>query len=379
MVHPSAELYGSDRMLVESVRALAPRWDLHVVLGRGGPLVDACRAAGARVDVLGFPMLHKGMLTPGGVLRFLHEGMAGILAGRRLLLRERPDVVYVNTLTVPGWLLAARSAGIPAVCHVHEAEEAVPAPARWMLAVPLRLARLVLTNSAAARAVLIRSDRRLSGRIRVLHNGVPGPDRDLVPLRQQVVGDVRLLLVGRLSHRKGSDVAIEAMRLLGERGVAAHLTLAGDHADGYARFADDLRARVAQAGLSERVTFLGFEPDVWRLHGAADIVLVPSRWEPFGNVAVEGMLAGRPVITSDTQGLAEIVQNGRSGLVVPAGDAPALAGAVERLVADWPLARRLAQDGRVRARRRFSTDRYARRLGELMSVPVPTGDRVGAG
>jgi glycosyltransferase involved in cell wall biosynthesis len=384
VVHPSAELYGCDRMLLESVRALAPSWDLHVVLGRDGPLVDACRACGARVDVLGFPMLHKGMLGPRGLLRFLREAAAGVVAGRRLVLADRPDLVYVNTLTVPGWLLAARSAGIPAVCHVHEAEDAVPAVARWMLAAPLRLARLVLANSAAARAVLLRSDRRLAGRIRVLHNGVHGPAGDPVPLRERPVGEVRLLLVGRLSQRKGSDVAVEAVRLLGERGIAARLTLAGDAAAGYAWYVDGLRAQVERAGLSDRVTFRGFVPDVWPLHDEADIVLVPSRQEPFGNVAVEGMLAGRPVIASDAQGLAEIVRDGDSGLVVPAGDAAALADAVERLTSDWPLARRLAAAGRVRALDRFGTGRYARQLQELVSGPLvsgpdPTGGRVGVG
>jgi glycosyltransferase involved in cell wall biosynthesis len=354
-------------MLVQSVRALAPHWDLHVALGRDGPLVGACREAGARTEVLALPMLHKGMFTVRGLSRFVRDTVRGVLAARRLVHVERPDLVYVNTVTVPAWLLVARSAGIPAICHVHEAEEAVPALVRWMLAVPLRLARSVLANSEAARGVLVRSDRRLAGRIRVVHNGVPGPAADPAPLRDRLDGDVRLLLVGRLAHRKGSDVAVEALRLLGERGIGARLTLAGDAAAGYDGYVEGLRDQVTRAGLTDRVTFGGFVPDVWGLHGAADIVLVPSRWEPFGNVAVEGMLAGRPVISSDAQGLPEIVEDTRSGLVVPAGDAVALAGAVERLVADWPWARRLAATGQVRARSRFGTDRYARQLQEFIS------------
>lgn len=365
LVHPSAQLYGSDRMLLESVRALSVDHEVHVALAGDGPLVEACRAAGAQVRVLPFPVLHKKMFTPAGVLRFLRLAVGGGIAGRRLLAALAPGAVYVNTVTVPLWLLLARLAGVRSVCHVHEAEDALPRPVRWVLTAPLRLADVVVANSAAARAVLGRCDPRLAGTVEVLHNGVPGPVRDVVPLRERPTGQARLLLVGRLSQRKGSDVAIEAVRLLSERGVAVRLVLAGDCAAGYEDFVQGLREQVARFGLAGRVTFGGFAPDIWRHHDEADIVLVPSRLEPFGNVAVEGMLAGRPVIVSDAQGLVEIVEDGVSGLVVPAGDAVALADAVQGLLRDWPRARRLAAAGRLRAAERFAVDRYARRLREL--------------
>jgi glycosyltransferase involved in cell wall biosynthesis len=356
-------------MLLESVRALSRDADLHVVLAGGGPLEDACRAAGATVEVLPFPVLHKKMLTLVGVLRFLRLGLRGVVAGRRLLTALHPDLIYVNTITVPLWLVLARWHGIRTICHVHEAEDALPGTARRALAAPLRLADVVVANSEAAHAVLVGSDRRLAGKVEVLHNGVPGPAHDVAALREVPAGEVQLLLVGRLSHRKGSDVAIEAVKLLADRGIGARLTLAGSCAPGYEGFVLGLRQRVEELGLSERVTFRGFESEVWQLHDRADVVLVPSRFEPFGNVAVEGMLAGRPVIASDTQGLTEIVEDGVSGLVVPSGDPVALADAVARLVQDWPLARRLAITGHLRAVDRFSVDRYAQRLRELASDP----------
>lgn len=375
MVHPSAELYGSDRMLLETVRALSPQWDVQVILAGKGPLQPACRSAGAVVETASFPVLRKTILHPRGIVRLVGQVLVGLLAGDWMRMVRGADVVYVNTITVPVWLLLARLAGVPAVCHVHEAEESAPAVVRRALTLPLRLARVVVANSAAARDVLVASDPRLAGRIQVLHNGVAGPPRTLAPLRDRITGDLRLLLVGRLSQRKGSDVAAEALGVLARRGLRARLTLAGDVFAGNESFACLLKERVAALGLADRVSFTGFVRDVWSLHEEADIVLVPSRCEPFGNVAVEAMLAGRPVIASAVQGLREILQDGVTGLLVQAGDADALANAVERLEEDRLLAQRLAMSGRMWVRDRFGVDRYAERLRDLVAGLV-SGDDV---
>ena len=370
MVHPTAELYGSDRMLLETVRALSPQWDVQVIVAGTGPLQQACRSAGAEVETLPFPVLRKTILHPLGLVRLFGQILVGLLAGDWMRMVRGADVVYVNTITVPVWLLLARLAGVPAVCHVHEAEESAPAVVRRALALPLRLARVVVANSEAARDVLVRSDPRLAGRIQVLHNGVVGPPRTLAPVRDRATGDLRLLLVGRVSQRKGSDVAVEALGVLARRGWQVRLTLAGDVFAGYEAFARMLKERVEELGMADLVSFTGFVHDVWSLYEETDIVLVPSRCEPFGNVAVEGMLAGRPVIASAVQGLREILQDGVTGLLVRAGDAEALADAVERLEEDRLLAQRLATSGRRWARDRFDVERYAERLRDLVASLV---------
>jgi glycosyltransferase involved in cell wall biosynthesis len=379
VVHPTAELYGSDRMLLESVRALTPQWDVRVIVADTGPLQQACRSAGAAVATLPFPVLRKTALHPRGLLRLIGQLLIGLHTGGWMRMVRDADVVYVNTITVPVWLLLARLAGVPAVCHVHEAEESAPAVIRRALTLPLRLTRLVVANSTAARDVLVASDRRLAGRIEVLHNGVPGPPRPVAPVRHRLSGGLRLLLVGRISRRKGSDVAVEALGVLARRGLRVRLTLAGDVFAGYEPFARQLEERVAALGLADRVSFTGFVKDVWSLHEEADIVVVPSRCEPFGNVAVEAMLAGRPVIASAVQGLKEIVQDGVTGLLVPADDVHALADAVQRLEEDWLLAQTLASSGQSRARERFGVDRYAERLRDLVTGLATGADMQVAG
>jgi len=130
-----------------------------------------------------------------------------------------------------------------------------------------------------------------------------------------------VLFVGSGFARKGLDTLIEALGALKD----AWLVVAGkgDTAP-HARAAERL-------GIAERVRWLGPRPDVERLYAAADAVALPARYEPFGNVHLEALAAGVPVVTSRRAGGAEVIEDGRNGWVVPPADPPALTAALARL------------------------------------------------
>jgi glycosyltransferase involved in cell wall biosynthesis len=136
-----------------------------------------------------------------------------------------------------------------------------------------------------------------------------------------------LLFVGRLVSVKGADLAIEAVRRLREEGAETTLTVCGDGPD---RF--ELEKQVRDAGLQNVVTFEGWtSPEELAVHyRQAEALLVPSRYEPFGIVALEAIASGSPVVAAQTGGLPEAV--GECGLLVPPGDPAALADAVERVL-----------------------------------------------
>ena len=381
LAHASVDLYGSDLQLVETaVGCLDAGADVVVVLPGDGPLAERMRAVGARVETLDVPVLRKAHLTPRGIAALGVRTLRALAPMTRLIRRLRPDAVLVNTLTIPAWLVAARLAGVAPVCHVHEAE----ADARWVvrvgLAAPLLLARDVVVNSAAARDVVVSAVPVLSHRTRVVYNGVPGPpafedsddgaggaapspvaDRGAGPAS----GSARVVLVGRLSPRKGSDVALEAVARLRRDGRDVRLTLCGSVFAGYEWFEDQLRARADEDDLAGAVELVGYA-DPWAWFARGDVVVVPSRVEPFGNVAVQAMLAGRPVVASRTQGLAEIVRDGETGLLVPPDDPAALAEAVAALLDDPARAAALADAGRQDVGVRFGAQRYRAQLGRLL-------------
>ena len=373
VVHPGAELYGSDRMLLEAVSALVEGGrPVTVALPGPGPLAQLLRDRGADVVACPMPILRKAALRPAGAVRLLREGVTGLLPAVRLIRRH--GSVYVNTLTIPSWLVLARLLRRPVLCHVHEAEKSAPRLVRRAMAMAPRLADGVVVNSRFSLGVLADVAPSLGERASVVYNGVQGPDR-VTPARATLDGAVRLLFIGRLSPRKGPHVALAALRELVARGVDAHLTVLGSVFDGYEWFEAELRETVQAAGLGTRVEFLGFRPEVWPVLAGADVVLVPSLVdEPFGNTAIEAVLAARPVVVSRTSGLVEAVTGYSGAQAVEPGVAGAWADAVARIVTDWPRYREAAVEDAAAAALRHAPREYQRRLAaEFAAIAAPAG------
>ena len=373
VVHPGAELYGSDRVLLESVRALAERCAVVVALPGPGPLRAELESRGARVVPCPMPVLRKAALRPRGAARLVRDGVRGLVPAVRLLRRYGSGGVYVSTVTIPSWVVLARLAGRRVVCHVHEAERSAGRLLRRGTALAPALAHQVLVNSRYSLDVLTDIAPRLTDRSTVLYNGVPGPPA-VVPARAELTGRVRLLFVGRLSPRKGPQVAVATLRELVARGVDVRLGLLGSVFPGYEWFEAELRAEVAASGLGDRVEFLGFQRDIWPHLAAADVVLVPSVVdEPFGNTAVEAVLAARPLVVSATSGLREAAAGYRSAESVPPGRPEAWADAVQRVLADWATFRLAARADAATARDRHAPERYRSRLAEIVVGPAAAG------
>src|SRR5690606_16403446 len=159
--------------------------------------------------------------------------------------------------------------------------------------------------------------------------------------------------------------------LLRSEGHDVHLQVGGTVFEGYEWFEEQLRARAAEPDLAGHVELLGYVSPTWPVLADADVVLVPSRVEPFGNTAVEALMARRPLVASDTQGLAEIVDPGRTGLLAAPGDARALADAVAALLDDPGHAAGLADAGHAEALARFTPRTY--RAGFRQAVLLSRG------
>lgn len=367
MAHPSAELYGSDRVLLESVAAaLSAGWRVVVTLPQDGPLVEQLRSRGARVTLCPTPVLRKAALRPAGFGRLLAETARALAPMLRLLASTRPDVVYVNTVIVPLWPVLARLTGRRVLAHVHEAEEAVPTPIQFVLAAPLLAANCVVVNSKATARVVMRTIPLLRKRIQLVYNGVPGP-REHRDNGTRPHDPIRVILVGRVSPRKGIDIAIDALARLRAAGHRATLDVIGSIFTGYEWYERELRALIRRHEMEDSVRLLGFSADVWAAYRRADIAVVPSRVEPFGNTSVEAQLAGVPVVVTAVQGLPETVDNGQTGHLVTPDDPAALADRLAALIDDWPAAVATAERARERALHRFAPARYADQITAIIA------------
>lgn len=186
---------------------------------------------------------------------------------------------------------------------------------------------------------------------------------ELAPLKS---AGPRLLYVGRLAPVKGVHVLIDAFAKLRARFPDAHLVIAGSSFfSGAVRTAYESElARLAER-LGDAVVFTGYLPRsrLKDLYRACDVVVVPSIWpEPFGLVVLEAMAAGTCVVASNVGGLPEIIDHGRTGMLVGAGDPRALADAIAELLADPDRRHSIEREARETVARRFTWDRL---VGEI--------------
>jgi len=354
-----ARLSGGELALLRLLPSLDV--DAHVILGENGPLVDKLRAVGVSVEVLAMGdatrSLGRERIRPGrlpfSALTYTATYVARLA---RRLRRLDPDLVHTNSLKSALYGgVAARLVSIPVVWHVRDriADDYMPSVAcRMVRAAAGVLPAAVIANSRTTLATL----------------GRAGTDGVAIasPLGFTPVGSVppattrplRVGMVGRLDPWKGQHVFLDAFAQAfpagPEEAVIVGTSLFG--ADGYT---EELERQVAALGLDGRVEFRGFRGDIEEELRRLDVLVHASTIpEPFGQVVVEGMAVGMPVIAAGAGGPAEVVDDGVDGLLYPPGDVEALAALLQRVAADPMLRERLGGAARVRAAD-FAPDRIA--------------------
>jgi len=373
-----ARLSGAELALARLLPALHGV-DAHVILAEDGPLVAKLQDLDVSVEVLPMDerarLLKKDRVRPGGFP--LDAAVAAIrysiVLARRLRELE-PDLVHANTLkAIVYGSLAAPLARTKLVWHVRDriAPDYLPAPA--VRAVRL-LARLVpsavIANSEATLGLL--------GALRNPSLAVPSPVVfDAVEMPEVTAtspaGPLRVGMLGRIAPWKGQDVFLRAFARAFPHGETQAVII-GSALFGEDEYAASLHTLSERLGITERVEFVGFTSDIWsELAHLSVLVHASVIPEPFGQVVIEGMAAGLPVIACDAGGPAEVITHGVDGLLVPPNDPEALAAAMLLLSRDDALRIRLGNAGRQRARS-FSPERVAPVVEDLYRrlVPVPS-------
>ncbi|HET8796308.1 MAG TPA: glycosyltransferase family 4 protein [Thermoanaerobaculia bacterium] len=312
-----------------------------VLFGDRGGLANDFRESGVDVDVISVPMAPRAASLrrmPFAVRRF------------RALLRDlEPDLVEA---TEPMPAIAAGLATGRRIVTLYRRQHQTGS---WKLLAASRTAARLCTrtvvSSEAMRGPAAAADRVPLPRVLVAASGYP----DLPPVPREAVCAARRGLgipcdapvvgaISRLRWEKGLDVLVAAASMLGER---VHVVIAGSGPE-------EARLRAMARDSRARIHFLGHRDDVAVWYAAADAIAIPSRRESFGRTTIEAMIAARPIVASAVGGIPDAVRHDETGLLVPADDPRALATALERVLDDGALARRLAQAARAAYESRFT-------------------------
>jgi glycosyltransferase involved in cell wall biosynthesis len=350
----SSELGGAENAMLMLLATLdRSRWQPTLLLDAGGDVAPLEERASA-IDV------------PSRRVAEMPLGLAGARHGIGLArqLRGEQPVLFHAHLSWPlaaKWALgAAALARVPSVATVQLIPEmALERSSELQMRL---LSRGVSRYIAVSSAIAGELDQRFgwpAGKIEVVYNAVDLDRFDVSAppgLREKLGGSdgVPLILTpARLDEQKGHDVLFRAAAEV----PVARFVLAGE-----GPLRAQLEAEVAQLGLAERVLFLGRRDDIPQLLAACDVFVLPSLYEGSSLAVLEAMAARRAVVSSAIGGTTELIANGENGLLVPPGDAVALAAALRRVLAGPVLREEFALKARERAEADFSRETMGRRV-----------------
>jgi glycogen(starch) synthase len=376
--YPPAKVYGLGRFVHGLARAQAAQGDeVFVLTNSTGGAEDDIVKEGVRLHRIAFPNPPRPADGQGEVLQFNH-GLISRFLDRRSVFESVDVVVSHDWLTAIAAREIARELKKPLVVTFHD--EAVgkhfgllDREARFVRdleALTAHDATRVIANSRFVAEQLVRHYGVPASRVDAIHGGIDpalltvSDEKRIADFRSIVAepDDVLVAYVGRLDQEKGLPVLAEAMTGAFDRCPKLKLAIAGTGKEEGA----------LRAALGARARFLGYVKgeSLAYLYRSADIVVVPSLYEPFGLVALEAMVAGAAVVVAGSGGLREIVRDEEDGVVVAPGDAQALSDAIVRLGEDRELRAKLSTNARQRALTEFSWSEIARRTTPVYEAAI---------
>lgn len=334
---------GAERCIYELARRLDKSlFDVQVAALRGGEVEEWLRQAGVPVFVLGIK--HRFDLVK---LRRLRD----------FLREQKIDLLHTHLYHADlVGRTVARSAGVKHLVHtVHVAEARFrPWQYLWARLAAGRCDRIVCVSKAVRDHHAHKTHLPLE-KYEVIYNGIDAAayardeSRRAAVRGQWGVGADELVLafVGRLDHQKNIELFLQAAREMRRRSGRVRAVIAGDGPE-RAMVEDFIRHECHWA------KWLGFTRDVPGVLSGADIFVLPSRWEGFGLAAAEAMAAGLPVVSTRVPGITEVIDDGRTGILVASENHDELVAAVARLVDDPALRQSIGQAGIARVAEHFS-------------------------
>lgn len=369
--------FGAENLLMSLVTWLKEAGLVDPVVAvpdEGGPMEAGLAAAG--VETLRAPLTW--WIGNSEQLAAQPHGFAGRVERMAdILRRSGAQATVTNTCVIRELAEAARLADIPHVWYVHEILSRYTAlntpgtPGEAWLEMA-GLSHSILCVSEAVRADILSNAPEAAARTRleVIHTGIiPRGLDDPAEARVRLLAQtgfaqdsVIACFVGVLDERKGIMTLVESARRIATKFPRLHYAVMG--ADG--GLEEAVREAIGRHGLENRFALLGRIENPQPLMQGADLAVMPSVADSFPLVAHEAMHLGLPLVATDSGGVAELLEEGITGRLVPVGDAAAVANSLAELAQDEGLRRRMGEAARRRIRSRFSVEHYVAKVGALL-------------
>jgi len=373
-IHQSADLYGSDKTLLFLIQKLDKKqFEPIVILPLDGPLVAELEKAGAKVHFVPVLKLSRKMFKPKRLLMFPFEAVASVRKVKRMFNGSKPDIVHSNTIAVLLGMFYTKWYKVPHLWHVHEIVES-PKIVTKLFKFFLGFADYIVTNSKETYNFWLKQYPKRQSKAQVVWNGLDRPSfttaQDIQALKMElgVENDKTIIgLIGRLNRWKGHSLLLEALASLKSKGTNQFKILfVGSPPANQTHYLPLIKDKAKSLDLEKEMILLPFQKDIWKYWDVMDVVTVPSTEpEPFGLVAVEAMLAQKPVVAANHGGLKEIVIDNETGFFFEPSNSTDLGTKLSTLLNNPQQSNLLGKQGEKRAKAYFSLDKHAADFEEI--------------
>lgn len=370
-IHQSAELYGSDKTLLYLVANLDKnKFFPIVILPNEGPLKIELEKENVKVIIAPVLKLYRKMFTPSNLLKFSKDYFKGIKTIKSIRKEYKIDFIYSNTLAVLLGFFFCFFHKIKHIWHVHEIIESPKFFTkffRYFLNNPTN--RVLIYNSFATCKFW-----NCKGNNQVIWNGIAAfpeiEEEEKAVIRKTILttdNEIIFALVGRISRWKGQMLLLEAFNKLVKTHQNIRLVYIGSTPPNQEHFLDSLKDKIKNYDLIQKVNIIPFQDNIHQFWQCIDIAVVSSTDpEPFGMVAIEAMMAKKPVIAANHGGLMEIVVNNETGFLVEPNNKDALKDALEKLITNPELRTSFGEKGFQRAVENFSIQKYVQKIEYIL-------------
>ena len=375
-VVPTLMCGGTENQFMALTRQLdRERFDIEFAcLRRWGPFVD-------EITERGIPLSVYNVTTFRSLQAIAEQARLARHIARKKIQIVHAYNFYGNVFAVP----PARLVAPVVIASIRDCAPYLTSMQKRVQRYACQFADCILVNAEAVKQWLV-SEGYNESKIVVIRNGVDtskfGEAADPARVRRELGvpdGVPLVLVVSRLTRFKGLEQMIEAAAILKNQGTSARVVIVGETAPSEKAYLERLKRHADEHRVADRVIFAGLRSDVPALLSAADVSVMPSLNEALSNVLLESMAAGAPTVATRVGGTPEALIHEETGLLVPPGEARALAAAIVRLLEDRSAAARLGRSARQFVHSRFSVDQMVRATEQLYTsllarkqgVPVP--------
>lgn len=371
MLHCTADLYGSSRILLNTVKIMRQQEDqVWVVLPEEGPLKNELENLGARVRILNLGILRRKYFTAWGLIGRVFLWFRAISILSYLLISKKINLVYSNTSGVIVGALAAAITRKKHFWHIHEIIEK-----------PRLLAQIIgwLTGSSSKVIVVSEAVKNAwlpfiaAEKLIVIHNGInhAGPPAGGSTIRKElgIADDILLIgMIGRVIYWKGQLYFLEIAGELHKTFPNAHFVLVGDAFPGYEYINTEMQNKIAELGMQELVHDLGYRTDGSNILSGLDLFISPSTMpDPFPTVVLEAMACGIAIAATEHGGVLEMLKDHESGLFIPIQNAKKSAEIIASVLVNKEKRMEMGKNAQSLQQNRFSMALFEKDIRRLLA------------